>query len=448
MTNVKDLFKDFYTIDEAIALDFEETKELQLKHLNRVRTIDGHAKYFVKADGCDFTEYDGTKHLDMIGAVGVVTVGNNNEFVWDALKKCFDAKLFMMGAISYHNVAAAFAHNMYLMSPRQKLSKIGTATGGAEAVEGTIKLVKLATRNKPEKTHILSCIGAFHGKTSGSVSVGGKDKWRAYQTPLMMNIEHVPYGDLKALEEALKTNKYKAFFVEPIQGEGGIIVPPAGYLKAVRELCTKYDTYMVCDEIQSGCARTGKFWCCEHDDVVPDVIIFAKGFSGGLIPFGGYLTSEELYEAAYGSLETAYHHTATYQENTMSSAAGLASMQYILENDLIQAAETKGKYMMEGMRKIQAKYPTVLKEVRGKGLMIGLEFFEVPEKAKAELSDYYAAPVCLSMVEDFNVQVNFTINNPAVFRFLPPLIVTNQQIDDALEALEKAIDKIYTIANK
>ena len=205
---------------------------------------------------------------------------------------------------------------------------------------------------------------------------------------------------------------------------------------------------MVCDEIQAGCARTGKFWCCEHDDIVPDVIVFAKGFSGGLIPFGGYLTSEELYEAAYGSVETCYHHTATYQENTMSAAAGLASMQYILENDLIQAAETKGKYMMDGMRKIQAKYPDVLKEVRGKGLMIGLEFFEVPEKAKAELSDYYAAPVCMSMVEDFNVQVNFTINNPAVFRFLPPLIVTNQQIDDALEALEKAIEKIYAIANQ
>ena len=300
----------------------------------------------------------------MIGAVGVVTVGNNNEYIWSEISKVFESKQYMMGAIAYHNVAAAFAHNMAVLSPGGKLTKMGTATGGAEAVEGTIKLIKLACRNDPKRAKILACQGGFHGKTTGAVSVGGKEKWRMYQHPLMECVDHVPYGDAEALEQALKDECYMAFYLEPIQGEGGIIVPPEGYLTKVRELCTKYHTYMVADEIQCGCARTGKMWAVDHENVVPDCLTFAKGFSGGLIPFGGYICTEELYEAAYGSIETCFHHTATYQENGISAAAGLASLQYILDNHLIEAAAEKGEYFISELKKIQEKYPKIIKEVR------------------------------------------------------------------------------------
>lgn len=429
----------FYTIDDAINFDYETTRELQLEHLNRVRTVAGGSKYFTEADGCWFVDHEGNKHLDMIGAVGVVTVGNNNQFVWDEITKVFDSKQYMMGAIAYHNVAAAFAHNMALLSPGKKLTKMGTATGGAEAIESTIKLVKLAARDKPEKTRILACDNAFHGKTTGAVSVGGKEKWRMYQHPLMEVVDHVPFGDAEALEKALKTGQYIAFYLEPIQGEGGIIMPPAGYLKKVRELCTKYDTYMVVDEIQAGCARTGKMWMVDHEDVVPDCIAFAKGFSGGLVPFGGFICTEELYEAAYGSIETAFHHTATYQENGLSAAAGLASLEYILDNQLIEAAAEKGEYFIGKLKELQAAYPEILKEVRGKGLMIGLEFYETPEALKEKLGDYFADFINDNLINEFRIQVNHTINNPAVFRFLPPLIITQEEIDYALAALEKSM---------
>lgn len=445
MKAVKEIVKDFYTIEDAIHFDYDKTKELQLKHLNATRTLDGGAKYFVKADGCTFTDYEGNKHVDMIGAVGVVSVGNNNEFVWECIKRCFESKQFMMGAISYHNIAAAFAHNLSLMSPGGKLTKVGTATGGAEAIEGTIKLVKLAARGKENKIRILACEGAFHGKTTGAVSVGGKEKWRAYQHPLMGNVDHIPYGDADALEEALKKDCYIAFYLEPIQGEGGIIVPPEGYLTKVRELCTKYDTYMVVDEIQAGCARTGKFWCCDHEGVIPDCITFAKGFSGGLIPFAGYNCTEELYQAAYGSVETCYHHTATYQENGLSCAAGLGALQFILENDLINATAEKGEYMMKRLKEVQAKYPKLIKEVRGKGLMIGIEFNEVEESKKSKLGDYYSLPIDLEMVNTYRVQVNFTINNLSVFRFLPPLIITKEEIDYAIDAFEKSVAYVATL---
>lgn len=439
MAQAKDIVPGFYTIDDAIALDGETTRALQLTHLNRVRSLDGHAKYFVRAEGSTFIDDKGEKHLDMIGAVGVVTVGNNNEFVWSCLQKCFDNRLFMMGAISYHNVAAALAHNMALLSPQGKLTKMGTATGGAEAIEGMIKLIKLGTRHKPNKTHLLATLGAFHGKTSGAVSLGGKDKWRFGQQPTLGNIDHITYGSVAELEAALASGKYKAFVVEPIQGEGGIIVPPEGYLKAARVLCDRYDTLLVLDEIQCGAARTGKFWCCEHEDVVPDCIVFAKGLSGGLVPFGGYLCTEALYEAAYGTIETCYHHTATYQENTLSSAAALGALQYIVENDLCGMAERKGELMMRRLREIQARHPDVIKEVRGKGLMIGIEFGQLPQAQRASMGEYYSVAIAGEMVEKWRIQVNFTINNLAVFRFLPPLTIADDDLAHALDAFEASV---------
>ncbi|MDR2157319.1 MAG: aminotransferase class III-fold pyridoxal phosphate-dependent enzyme [Clostridiales Family XIII bacterium] len=439
MPKIEDKVKGFYTVDDAIALDYETTQALQFKHLNKTRTILGGSKYFVKADGTKFIDHEGREHLDMIGAVGVVTVGNNNEFVWGELEKVFRSKQYMMGAVAYHNIAAAFAHNMALLSPGGQLTKMGTATGGAEAIEGSIKLVKLASRNKPGKEKILACEGAFHGKTTGAVSVGGKEKWRMSQHPTMEMVDWVPYGDAEALERALATGRYLAFYTEPIQGEGGIIVPPEGYLKKAREFCTRYDVIFTVDEIQSGCGRTGRMWCVDHENVVPDVLVFAKGFSGGLVPFGGYICREEVYEAAYGSAETCFHHTATYQENGLSAAAGIASLEYIMENDLIEAAAAKGDYFIGKLRELRERYPGIIREVRGKGLMIGMEFYEIPDQYKEGYGDYYADPVNNDLVEKYRIQVNHTINNPAVFRFLPPLIVEKEEIDYTVESVELAI---------
>ena len=448
MANVKDLIKDFITVDDAITLDYERTKELQLKHLNRERTLCGNSKYFVKADDCKFIDHNGDEHIDMIGAVGVVTVGNNNPYIWNELEKVFKAKYYMMGTVAYHSIAAAFAYNMANLSPGGQLTKMGTATGGAEAVEASIKLVKLATRDKEAKNRILACDGGFHGKTTGAVSVGGKEKWRMYQHPLLEIVDHVPYGDSDALEAALAKGCYMAFYTEPIQGEGGIIVPPEGYLSKARELCDKYDTIYVLDEIQAGCGRTGKMWCCDHENVIPDVIIFAKGFSGGLIPFGGYICKEDIYEAAYGTPETCFHHTATYQENGMSTAAGLASLQFMLENDLINQAAEKGEYFIGKLKGLQEKYPNIIKEVRGKGLMIGMEFYPIPEKYREGYGDYYADPVDNDLVDKYRIQVNHTINNMAVFRFLPPVTIDKKDIDYTVDCVEKAIKDAIEYTSK
>lgn len=445
MTAVKNIVKDFYTVDDALTMDFEKIKQLQLDHLNRERTLAANAKYFKTAENSTFIDHKGQKHVDMIGAVGVCSVGNNNEFVWENLQKAFKAKNYMMGCVSVNNMAAVFAHDFALITPGQKLVRIQTATGGGEANEGALKLVKIATRNDPSRKHVLSTLNGFHGKTVATVTLGGKDLWKSFQGDMLPNVDHVPFGDADALEKALSTRKYCGFFVEPIQGEGGIIVPPDGYLKKARELCTKYGTYMVADEIQCGCARTGKMWACDWENVVPDCLVFAKGISGALIPFAGYACTEELWNAAYGSLETCFHHTATYQNNGLSAAAGIASLQYILEHDLADEAFKKGKYFLEGLKAVADKYPNIVKEVRGKGLMIGMEFQRVKKGLEEKYGEYYAVEGERYLQDEYRVQILHTINNPAVFRFLPPLTVPMEDIEYTIKAFEGTLKHLAAL---
>ncbi|WBW74001.1 aminotransferase class-III [Schizosaccharomyces osmophilus] len=428
-----------WSFDDAMKMDPETVRNLQLAHLNKLRTIHGHARNFVKAENSRFVDEKGQEHLDLIGGVGVVTVGNNNEYVWDCLQKCFNEKLYMMGAISYRNLAAAFSRNMALLSPGQKLTRTWTATGGAEANEGVIKLARLATRYKINKKRFLSTLNSFHGKTTGSVFLGGKEKWQKYQGPPPFDVDYIPYGDFHALEVALASGIYRAFVVEPIQGEGGVIVPPPGYLAKARELCTKYETYLVLDEIQTGCGRTGKFWACEHENVIPDCISFAKGFSGGLVPFGGYIATEELWNAAYGTVETAFLHTATYQENTLGLAAGVATIDFIYQNNLLDRANKMGAIMFDRLSKHQSRYPHIIKEVRGRGMMIGIEFYPLPASVQELFGEFYATPVVDDLANKHHVQVYCSLNNPSVFRFLPPLTIPEEDLDEGMEAVENAI---------
>ncbi|MDR0671096.1 MAG: aminotransferase class III-fold pyridoxal phosphate-dependent enzyme, partial [Oscillospiraceae bacterium] len=437
--NIKDIVKDFYTVEDAMAFDEKTVKDLQHRHLNKVRNQLSDSFFFAKAEGSKFWGADGAEYLDFNTGYGVTAVGSNNPFVWEKIKKVVESKQHIIGAIMYHNIAAAFAHDMGLLSPGGQLTKMGTATGGAEAIEGCIKLVKIASRDKKEKNRILACQNAFHGKTTGAVSVGGREQWKKFQHPLMECVDHVPFGDAAALESALRSGQYMAFFVEPIQGEAGVNVSPPGYLKEVRALCTKYDAYMVADEIQCGCGRSGKMWVCQHEDVIPDVIAFAKGFSGGIVPSAGYITTEKLFEAAYDSPETCFHHSATYQENALCAAAGLATLQFILENDLIENAAKMGSYFIGRLTELWRAYPDIIKEVRGMGLMIGLETYALPEKDQGEAGTYYADVINHACATKYHAQFSHTFNNAAVFRFLPPLTVTKEEIDYAVESLEKTM---------
>jgi putrescine aminotransferase len=438
----------FITVDDALKLNKAEIRELQMKHQNGVKLelaeMLGAAKMFVKGDIDRLWDDEGNLHYDMIAGVGAIGMGNCNQFIWEQMEKTRNMPIFY--ALGYHNMASALAHNLAITSPDGKLTRMWTGGGGgAEANEGAIKLCKMAAHG--HRPRIASVMGSYHGKTAGSLALTGSEKWKKYQFPLMPAV-NLPFGDLVALEDCLKTRDVCAFFIEPIQGEGGIKLHPEGYLKAARELCTRCGTYLVCDEIQTGLGRTGKMWACEHDGIVPDVIVFAKGISGGFMPLAGYICTEELWNAAYGEPETCFHHTVTFGESPLACAAGIASLQYIFDNDLIREAARKGDYLQSKLREIAGRYPNVVKEIRGRGLMIGIEFHLAGKTLKEMIGNRAAAQEAIGariasiLMNKHNVQVMFTINNPIVIRMLPPLAVRRETMDYAAKAFESACEEV------
>lgn len=432
MTDVKKKCPGFLTVDDAINMNRDETIKTQKEYQNHVRVEGaiqlGAAQYFTHANenGCELFDQNGNSHLDMIGGVGVMTVGNSNQFVWEQMVKVKDQPA--INALALRALSASLASNIAKLSPG-KLKKVWFGTAGAEAIEAAIKLVKMSFKGVRHK--MVSCIGAYHGKTTGALSLTGREKWALYQSPLMPAVKHVPFNDIDALEDALHFGDVAAFFVEPVQGEGGVHPATIEYLQKVRELCTKYGTLMVTDEIQCGLGRTGKMWAFEHAGIVPDVVTFAKGFSGSYMPIGGYICTEEVWNKAYGEPETAFHHTVTFGNNVLSCAAGIATLQFIIENDLINAATEKGEYLMGKLKVIQAKYPQLIKEIRGKGLMIGMQFNESAGGA-----------VAATMMNKYRVQTMFSMNNPGVIRALPPLAVTYEQLDRFLDAFENSVKDV------
>jgi len=236
--------------------------------------------------------------------------------------------------------------------------------------------------------------------------------------------------------------------LEPIQGEGGVIVPPKGYLSGVRELCDKYDVLLIVDEIQTGFGRTGKMFACEHEGVIPDIICLAKSLGGGVIPIGAYSTKPEIWEKAYGGMERALLHTSTFGGNTWAAAAAIAAINVIVEQNLCEQARANGEYMLNRLKELQNRY-SVVKEVRGLGLMSGVEF-----KSQAGLMDkltggminklseeYFGALVAGELQNKYHVITAYTLNNPNVTRLEPPLVVTKEQIDQVVDALEEIFQR-------
>jgi putrescine aminotransferase len=439
---VKELYPSFLTLDDALALDRETATALQLKHNNKNRTelaLQLSASGVIaKAEGCYLWDTDGNKHLDFVGSVGVYTLGINNPFLNDSIRKYLDTKPLTMDPLMIHQTTAAFSHNMALITPGMTRTVV-CGGGGMEANETALKMVKIAAyRNKTGKKRILGTLNAFHGKSTACVNIAGKPKWRQWQGEDLPNFAWVPYGDLAAIEAELAKGDVIAFFAETIQGEGGIVVPPEDYFPAVRKLCDKYDTYLVLDEIQAGCCRTGHIWAWQHyEGFQPDAFTFAKGISGGVLPLGGCQATEELYMAAYGSNESCFHHTATYQDNQISGALALSALQFMLENNVAEHIRYEGAFLHGRLNELKEKYPNIIKEIRGRGYMIGVKF-----GANAN-GEGYAVPVCATLAGKHRVHTMFSTNDDTICRVFPNFTTTREDMEWFLDAFEDAIKDVF-----
>jgi len=400
---------------------FDETYENYKQYVNpplaRVMKLSG-SPVEVRAQGCTIWDHNGKAYLDFAGGYGVFTLGHSHPKVIAAVKA--QMELMSLSGKTMFNVMLGRASKRLAELAPGDLQISFFANSGTEAVEGAIKLARKATgRHKIVATH-----NAYHGKTIGALSASGRDYFKTSYMPLLADVAHIDYGATGGLEALLADAA--AFIVEPIQGEGGVNVPPAGYLRAVREICDRTGALFIADEVQTGLGRCGMLFGCDRDGVVPDVMTLAKGLSGGIIPVAAYIARPSVWNAAYA--KDPVMHTSTFGGNELACAAALAAMDVLVEDDLAANARARGEQLISGAQALARKYPTVVKEARGLGLLVGVEL----------TSEGYGGWIIPEMVKR-GVTAAWTLNMQRVIRLEPPLVVRQAEVDRALDALEAGL---------
>lgn len=371
-----------------------------------------------EAYGCFIKDSNGTEFIDCLGGYGMFALGHRHPRVVAAVEKALHS-MPMCGKVLFNRPMADLAEALAAITPGE-LQYSFFVNSGTEAVEGCLKFARLATK----RTKFVAAKGAFHGKTMGSLTATGRELYRDPFKPLLGGFTHVEYGNCAELAEAVDEDT-AAVILEPIQGEGGIILPPDGYLKTVEELCHAKGALFIADEVQTGIGRTGRWFGVDHEGVHPDLMAVAKALGGGVVPVGAIIGSQRAWE---GLIEAPFLHTSTFGGNQLACAAGLAAIDVIREEGLLQKAESVGNYLKTGLLKIAAEFPEVIKEVRGRGMMLGIE-----------LTREGAGGMLMSLMIMKHVIVAYTLNNPKVIRMEPPLIMDKAIIDRVLEAFYDAV---------
>ncbi|MBV9409471.1 MAG: aspartate aminotransferase family protein [Candidatus Eremiobacteraeota bacterium] len=373
----------------------------------------------VRAQGCTITDHTGKTYLDFAGGYGVFTLGHRHPRVVAAVREQLD-RIALSGRTMFNPLMGRLAARLAAITPGD-LAISFFANSGTEAVEGALKLARAATH----RAAIVATDAAFHGKTLGALSASGRDAFRDPFAPLLADVRRVPFGDADALRDAVDET-VAAVIVEPVQGEGGVHVPPEGYLRAVRAVCDAAGAVMIADEVQTGLGRCGALFACDRDGVVPDVMTLAKGLSGGVVPIGAYVARPPVWNAAYGKAPLL--HTSTFGGNELACAAALAALDVLHDEGLVENARARGAQLLDGARALQARYPDVIAEVRGAGLLVGVEL----------RSEGYGGTIIPELLKR-GVTAAWTLNQQRVIRLEPPLVVTADEVDTALRALDGAV---------
>lgn len=400
---------------------FENYKQYVNPPLARVMKLSG-SPIEVRAQGSTIWDSTGKAYLDFAGGYGVFTLGHSHPRVVEAVRRQLEL-MSLSGKTMFNVMLGRAAKKLAELAPGD-LRISFWCNSGTEAIEGAIKLARAATG----RTTIVSTIDAFHGKTMGALSVSGRETFQTPFKPLLEGFAHVPYGDASMLDEALADAA--AFVVEPVQGEGGVNVPPPGYLRAVREACDRTGALFVADEVQTGLGRCGYIFASNRDDVVPDVITVAKGLSGGVMPVGAFIARPDCWNRAFGKAPLL--HTSTFGGNELACAAALTAMDVLVDEGLVNAARERGEQLLAGARAIAADFPEVVREARGLGLLVGVEL----------TNEGYGGWIIPEMLKA-GVTAAWTLNLQRVIRLEPPLIVTAQEVEQALAALRAGVQTAY-----
>jgi ornithine--oxo-acid transaminase len=423
---------------------------LHEEHLNtqivRVLKTIGYDRVYTRAKGAYLYDQDDQEYLDLLSGFGVYAMGRNHPTVVQALKDVLDQELPDMVQMDVSLLSGLLAEALLKHCP-PKISKMFFCNSGTEAVEAAIKFARYTTK----RDRVVYCEHGYHGLTLGALSLNGENVFREGFGPLLPGCASVPFNDLAALEKALQGRDVAAFIVEPIQGKG-VNVPDEDYLPGVQALCQKYGTLFVADEIQCGLGRTGKFWAIEHWGVEPDMICMAKALSGGFVPVGAVAMTSQVMEAVFNRMDRAVVHGSTFSKNNMAMAAGLATLKIIEDEKLIENAAKIGGELMIGMQALADRYE-LFKAVRGKGLMIAMEFGSPKSLSlkaawsmlEAANKGLFSQMITIPLFKNHRILSQVAGHGMNVVKFLPPLVINERDRDWILGALDEVIGDCHKV---
>ena len=423
--------------------------ELHTDHVNpaNARTLKtiGFDRCYVRAEGPYLWDVKGIKYLDMLSGYGVFGLGRNHPDVCRVLKEFLEMDYPSLVKMEAPLLSGLLAQELKKRMPNQ-LDMVFFTNSGAEGVETALKYAKCAT-GKPA---IIHCQKSFHGLSYGALSVNGDDSFREGFAPFLPDCRQIPFNDLEALERELKKGDVAGFVVEPVQGKG-VNIPSPGYLREAAKLCRKHGAVFVDDEVQSGMGRTGKFLAVEHDgDVDPDIVVLAKTLSGGFVPVGAVLCKKWIHEKVFSSMNRSVVHSSTFSQGSFAMAAGLAALDVLDRHRLIQNAERMGNLIGEALRAMVPKYE-FLKEVRWRGLMMGIEFGSPKSLGlktawalmhKMDKSLFPQAAI-IPLLNEHHIITQVAGHHIDVVKMLPPLVIKDEDARWFLSAFEKVLAQMH-----
>ncbi|WP_413813774.1 aspartate aminotransferase family protein [Ensifer sp. LC163] len=443
------------TVEQAKAMSIGDITTAFKDHLNPgqlhfMKLLGFHKVKIESAEGMHYTDQNGRKILDFFGGFGSLAFGHNHPRILDARRKFQDEKRHEIAIAFMSQYAAALAKNIAACSPGD-LDMVFLGSSGSEAMEAAVKLAERAAG--PKRPKVVYAENSFHGKTKGVLAITDGQLYRA-EFRLADNTVRVPFADIQAVENAFKSDpEIGVIVLETIQGGGGIIQAPAEYWQQLRALCDRYGVLWVADEVQCGYGRSGRFYAFEHYGVVPDVTALAKSLGAGKAAVGAMIARREVYMKAYGTSKTAMIHAmATFGGMGEACVTAIEGINVLYNEHLIDRAADSGDYLLERLQALKEKYPKIIKDVRGKGLMVGLEFQDfsqtlpmvlrpvvsvLDDKLKGSLSGFIGA----LLLRDYDVLVAFTEYNRNVIRLEPPLICERAHVDQFIAALDELLGR-------
>lgn len=413
---------------ESFNQELHEVSRLYRQHISpdlaRLMKFGGPGSLEVSARDCRVTDHLGRVYLDFAGGYGVFSLGHAHPEVVEAVSQQLQ-KLPLSSRVLLSPQQAYLARDLAGLAPGN-LQYCFFCNSGAEAVEGALKFARLATGRQ----RLLACHNSYHGKTLGALSVTGREKYRQPFEPLIPEVGFVEFGDLDALRGAL-SDQVAAFIVEPVLGEGGIYVAPDGYLAEAQRLCRANGALLIADEVQCGLGRTGKLFAVEHWGVEPDLMVLAKALGGGVVPAGAILGTPAVWQSLKGR---PLIHTSTFGGNPLACAAGRKTLEILLRDGLAARAAESGEWLLDELEKLRQEFPQLIAQVRGLGLMIGVEC----------TGEQHAGALISELLKHHLLAV-YTLNQPKVIRLEPPLTISRSDLKLAVDAFRAALSAMMVV---